>query len=63
MEKSDQNPDKAEPAKNDLEKILKEKFGDPNFGGLMNSIVDQMLKGLAENDDKAKTKAKNNPLP
>lgn len=63
MNDSDQNPDKIEPDKNELEKILKEKFGDPDFGGLMNSIVDQMLKGLEENDNKAKTKAKNNPLP
>jgi hypothetical protein len=54
MSDGTRGPDKAEPEKNELEKILKEKFGDPDFGGLMNSIVEQMMKGMAE--DKAKNK-------
>ena len=29
-----------------LEKILKEKFGVPDFGNLMHSIVDTMLDGM-----------------
>ena len=31
---------------NRLEKILKEKFGSPDFGSLMNTIVDKMLNNL-----------------
>jgi hypothetical protein len=39
---------------NQFEKILKEKFGNPDFGGLMNSIVDQMLNDLAKKDEDKK---------
>lgn len=33
---------------NDLQKLMKERFGDAKFGTLMNSIVDEMFKNMAE---------------
>jgi hypothetical protein len=54
MNDSKHGQDVPEPGKNELEKILKEKFGDPDFGGLMNSIVEQMLKDLGGSEGKGK---------
>jgi hypothetical protein len=31
-----------------LQKMMKERFGDAKFGSLMNSIVDEMFKNMAE---------------
>lgn len=36
------------PEANDLQKLMKERFGDAKFGTLMNSIVDEMFKNMAE---------------
>jgi hypothetical protein len=39
---------KRKPEADALQKMMKERFGDAKFGSLMNSIVDEMFKNMAE---------------
>ena len=39
---------KGKPEADALQKMMKERFGDAKFGSLMNSIVDEMFKNMAE---------------
>ncbi len=41
-----QNPDPNAEPESRLEKIMKEKFGSPDFGNFMQSIVDKMLDSM-----------------
>lgn len=45
-----ENPGNAnrKPEADALQKMMKERFGDAKFGSLMNSIVDEMFKNMAE---------------
>ncbi|GEM_PF-4962688 len=40
------------PGQTRLEKIMKERFGSPDFGTLMNGIVDGMFKIVDEDQEK-----------
>lgn len=44
------NPGNAQrkPEADALQKMMKERFGDAKFGSLMNSIVDEMFKNMAD---------------
>lgn len=50
MKSADDGKKWESPAENKLEKILREKFGNPGFDGLMNSIVDKMLSEMEPKD-------------
>lgn len=50
MDSGDDASAKRDADKAKFEKILKEKFGNPEFGGIMNSIVDQMLDDLGKKE-------------
>lgn len=39
------------PEENRLEKIMKERFGDPQFGNIMGKIVDEMFKSVDKRPD------------
>lgn len=39
---------KGKPEADALQRMMKERFGDAKFGSLMNSIVDEMFKNMAE---------------
>ena len=39
---------KSKPEADALQRMMKERFGDAKFGSLMNSIVDEMFKNMAE---------------
>jgi hypothetical protein len=53
-DKNDQPESNHTEPENALEKILREKFGDTKFGGLMDSIMDQMMKGMSQKDGEKK---------
>lgn len=56
MNSGDDDSAKRNADKLKFEKILKEKFGNPEFGEIMNSIVDQLLgdPGKQKEDRKIK---------
>ncbi len=57
--KKPKSPD-APPA-NRLEQIMKEKFGDPRFGNIMDRIVDEMFKSVDKSRDAEKPPKKDGP--
>jgi hypothetical protein len=54
MNSGDDASEKRNADKVKFEKILKEKFGNPEFGEIMNSIVDQMLDEVGKKEAEGK---------